>query len=69
MQEASGSHVVMALGGILVMAGIVQIFLQTVSVQRGKRGRTRSGFRLGKLSSIYPGVIMVVIGALLLALD
>jgi hypothetical protein len=67
MQEASESHVAIALGSILVMAGIVQIFLQTVGVQRGKRGRIRSGFRLGKLSSIYPGVILIVIGALLLA--
>jgi dipeptide/tripeptide permease len=66
MQEVSGSQLVIALGGILVMAGIVQIFLQTISVQRGKRGRIRSGFRLRKLSSIYPGVILIVIGALLL---
>jgi hypothetical protein len=62
------SHLVMSLGAIIVVGGVIQIFLQTLDVQRGKRGRIRSGFKLRSWWSISPGVIMVVIGALLLGI-
>jgi hypothetical protein len=62
------SHLVMSLGAIIVVGGVIQIFLQTLDVQRGKRGRIRSRFKLRSWSSISPGVIMVVIGALLLGI-
>jgi hypothetical protein len=60
------SHLVMGLGAIVVVAGVIQVFLQTIDVQRGRRGRIWSRFRLRSWSSIWPGMIMVVIGALLL---
>jgi hypothetical protein len=62
------SHLVMSLGAIIVVGGVIQIFLQTLDVRRGKRGRIRSGFKLRSWSSISPGVIMVVVGALLLGI-
>jgi hypothetical protein len=60
------SHIVMGSGGILISAGIIQIFLATIGIRRGKRGRVHSRFILKKPSSIYLGVILIVIGALLL---
>ena len=66
MEEVSAPHLITAMEGILVIAGIVQVFLQTISVQRENRGRIQSGFKLPKWSQIYPGMIMIVIGALLL---
>jgi hypothetical protein len=60
------SHLVMGFGGILMAAGIIQMFLATISFQRGRRGRIHSKFRLQKPSSIYLGVILILIGALLL---
>jgi hypothetical protein len=62
------SHLVMSLGAIIVVGGVIQVFLQTIDVQRGRRGQIRSGFRLRSWSSIWPGMIMVVIGALLLGM-
>jgi hypothetical protein len=60
MEEVTASHVVTGIGGIVVIAGIVQVFL---GVQRRERGPIRSRFRL---RTIYPGMIMIVTGALLL---
>ena len=60
------SQIVMSLGAMIVIAGVVQVFLQTIDVRRGKRGRIWSRFRLRSWTSICPGVVMVVIGALLL---
>jgi hypothetical protein len=60
------SHVVMGSGGILISAGIIQIFLATIGIQRGKRGRVYPRFRFKKPSAIYLGVILILIGALLL---
>jgi hypothetical protein len=62
------SHLVMSLGAIVVVAGVIQVFLQTLDLQRGRRGRIQSRFRLRSWSSIWPGMIMVVIGALLLGI-
>jgi uncharacterized membrane protein YidH (DUF202 family) len=59
------SHLVMGFGGILIVAGIIQMFLATISIQR-RHGRIRSRFKLQKPSSIYLGVILILIGALLL---
>ena len=66
MEIVPWSHIVMSLGAMIVIAGVVQVFLQTIDLRRGKRGRIHSRFRLRNWSSICPGVIMVVIGALLL---
>jgi hypothetical protein len=66
MEEINVSHVVMGLGGVLVIFGILQVFLQTISHHREKSGRIRSSFTLRNWSSTYPGVIMIAIGALLL---
>jgi len=66
MEEINPSRVVMGLGGILVIFGILQVFLQTVSYHREKGGRIRSRFTLRNWSSTYPGMIMIAIGALLL---
>jgi hypothetical protein len=60
------SHLIMSLGAMIVIAGVVQVFLQTIDARPGKRGRIRSRFRLRSWSSICPGVVMVVVGALLL---
>ena len=66
MEIVPWSHLIMSLGAMIVIAGVVQVFLQTIDVRGRKRGRIRAGFRLRAWSSIYPGVIMVLIGALLL---
>lgn len=66
MQEINPSHVVTGLGVILVVFGVVQVFLQTISFNREKRGRLRSSFRLRNWRSVIPGMIMIAIGTLLL---
>ncbi len=54
------------LGAILALGGILQIFLQTFYVIKERNGKLRSTFRLRRPSSIYPGLIMILIGAALL---
>ena len=66
MEEINPSHAVMGLGAILVVFGIIQVFLQTISFNREKRGRLRSSFKLRNWRSAIPGVIMIAIGTLLL---
>ena len=66
MQEINPSHVVMGLGAILVVFGIIQVFLQTISFNREKRRRLRSSFRLRNWRSVIPGMTMIGIGMLLL---
>lgn len=66
MQEINPSHVVMGLGFILVVFGVIHVFLHTISLNREKRGRFRSSFRLRNWRSVVPGVIMIAIGTLLL---
>jgi hypothetical protein len=60
------SHIIMGLGGILTGAGIIQMFLATISFQRGRRGRIHTRVTLQKPWSICFGVVLILIGVLLL---
>jgi hypothetical protein len=55
---------------MFIIAGIIQIFVQTISLRREKRGRFRMeiGFPGWSLRSTYPGAIMILTGALLLGI-
>jgi len=63
----TASHLIIGLGGILMVAGIIQMFLATVTFQRGRRGRIHAGFTLQKPKFIFFGVVLVLIGVLLLS--
>jgi uncharacterized membrane protein len=62
------SNLVVGAGCFAILAGILQLFCQTLDVRPAKRGQIRAGLNLRKWSfpSIAPGVIMIAVGALLL---
>ena len=64
------SNLLIASASMLVIAGIVQILLQAISLRQEKRGRIQIelGFRCWSLRSIYPGAILILTGALLLGI-
>jgi hypothetical protein len=62
----NASHIVMGLGGIITVAGIIQMFLSTISFQRGRRGQIHTRVTLQKPWSTCFGVILIVIGVVLL---
>jgi hypothetical protein len=55
-------------GCVLIIAGIVQIFNQAINTRQAKMGTMRAEFDFKRLSfqSIYPGIVLLAIGALLL---
>jgi hypothetical protein len=58
-------------GCALIIVGIVQIFIQAINTRQTKRGATRAEFDLKRLSfqSIYPGIVLLAIGALVLSVS
>jgi hypothetical protein len=64
------SDLIIATAGMFIISGIIQLFLQTISLRRDKRGRllVEFGLRRWSLRSTYPGAIMIATGALLLAI-
>jgi hypothetical protein len=58
-------------GCALLIAGIVQIFNQAINTRQAKMGAVRAKFDFKRLSfqSIYPGIVLLAIGALLLILS
>lgn len=62
------SNVAIGAGCLSIIAGILQLFCQTLEVRAAKRGRIRARLNHKKWSfrSAAPGVIMIAIGALLL---
>jgi lipoprotein signal peptidase len=57
-----------AIGGILIIGGIVQLFLRTITVLAEKKGGLRTNFTLKNWSfaSIGLAAMLIVIGALLM---
>ena len=68
MHEVHLSTLVIGAGGVLVIAGMIQLFCQALEVRPAKRRRIRAELSLQNWSfrSISPGVIMIGLGALLL---
>jgi hypothetical protein len=68
MGEEHLSNAVMGVGSVLFIAGAIQLFFRSIEIQRAKRGQMRVGltFRNWSLRSIWPGVVMIVVGALVL---
>jgi hypothetical protein len=64
------SNLMIPTASMLVIAGIMQIFLQAISLRQEKRGRIQMELRFHRwsLRSIYPGAIMILTGALLLGI-
>jgi hypothetical protein len=69
MDEMHLSNLVIGAGGLLVVAGMLQIFCQALEVRPAKRGQTRVELSVRNWSfrSTSPGVIVIGLGALLLA--
>jgi hypothetical protein len=61
------SNLVIGAGSVFVIAGVIQVFCQSLEVRPVKRGRP-AGISLKRWSfqSISPGLIMIAVGALLL---
>jgi len=68
MNEVHLSNTVIGTGGVLVLAGAIQLFCQALEVRPAKRGRIRARLSLKNWSpwSISLDVIIIAIGALLL---
>ena len=58
-------------GCALIIAGIVQIFNQAINTRQAKMGATRAEFDFKRLpfQAIYPGIVLLAIGALLLCVS
>jgi len=69
MQEFHLSDPSVPIGGVVLIAGISLLFHQAISIRRLKRGKIHAEFNLRALSvrSVYPAVVMIVAGVLLLA--
>jgi hypothetical protein len=68
MGEEHLTSAVMGVGGVLSIAGTIQLFCLSIEIQRAKRGQIRVGltFRNWSPRSIWRGVVMIAVGALLL---
>jgi hypothetical protein len=68
MDEVHLSNLVIAAGCLLVVAGVLHLFCQALEVRQAKQGRisARLNVRNWSRRSIYPGVTMIALGALLL---
>jgi hypothetical protein len=64
-----GEHLSKAgVASILFIFGTIQLFCRSVAIQRTKRGQIRVGlsFRNWSPRAVWPGVVMIVFGAVLL---
>ena len=68
MGEEHLSNAVTGMGSVLFVVGTIQLFSRSVEIQRAKRGQVRVGltFRNWSPRSVWPGVVMIVVGILLL---
>jgi hypothetical protein len=68
-QEMGGEHLSKAgVGSVLFIAGTIQLFCRSIVLQRTKRGRIRVGlsFRNWSPRAVWPGVVIIVFGSVLL---
>lgn len=68
MEEVHLSNLVIAAGCLLVVAGVLYLFCQALEVRQAKQGQISARLNVRKWSyrSIFPGMIMIGLGAVLL---
>ena len=68
MKDAT--DVLLAFGGLLIVAAITHFFHQTISLRREKRGEisTRFSFEKCSLRTLVVDALLIVIGAIMLVL-
>lgn len=69
MQDLHLSNAIIAIAGVLLIAGVAQLFHEAISLRRGKGGRIQTKLDLRTLSikSTRVAAVMIAIGVLLIA--
>jgi hypothetical protein len=62
---------VIGTGWVFIIAGIVQVFHQAINPHKERRGAKRAELDFSRLSfrSIFPGIVLIAIGVLLLSIS